>query len=317
MAPAPVLPVSTKQSVEKQTVALPGIPAILMGFALLALALWLIAKAVDSAGPSSAYPFSEGDGGNMTIAYAIGAVISTLAGIAAFAGLFIVQPNKSMVITLLGNYKGTVRKTGIWWTNPFALRSGLSLRVRTLDNDVLKVNDAVGNPVEIAAVINWQVVDTAKASFDVDEFEQFVETQAEAAVRHVASEFPYDNYEAEGFSLRGNADEVAETLRAELAQRVEVAGVAVLATRLRRLAYATEIAGEMLRRQQAAAVVAARQLIVDGAVGMVEHALARLSEREIVQLDEERKATMVSNLLVVLCSDRGAQPVVNAGTLYQ
>ena len=293
---------STTQSTERLGLGLSGPGAVVVGLAAVAGAIYLFATGANAENESP---------------YAIGGVVLTLVAVAAFAGLFIVQPNQSMVITVLGNYKGTVRKTGLWWTNPIALRKGLSLRVRTLDNDVLKVNDAVGNPVEIAAVINWQVVDTARASFDVDDFEQFVQTQAEAAVRHVASLYPYDNYEDEGFSLRAHADEVAEAMRAELQQRVEVAGIAVLAARLRRLAYATEIAPEMLRRQQAAAVVAARRLIVDGAVGMVEHALERLSERHIVELDEERKAAMVSNLLVVLCSEKGAQPVVNSGTLYQ
>lgn len=297
-----VMPVSTTQSVERLGLAASGAGAVVVGLA--------------SAG-AAIYAFATSATADSEAPWAIGGVALTLLTIAAFGGLFIVQPNQSMVITVLGNYRGTVRKTGLWWTNPIALRKGLSLRVRTLDNDVLKVNDAAGNPVEIAAVINWQVVDTAKASFDVDDFEQFVETQAEAAVRHVASQYPYDNYEDDGFSLREHADEVAEAMRAELQQRVELAGITVLAARLRRLAYATEIAPEMLRRQQAAAVVAARRLIVDGAVGMVEHALERLSDRQIVELDEERKAAMVSNLLVVLCSEKGAQPVVNSGTLYQ
>lgn len=297
-----VMPVSTSQSTERLGLALSGIGAVVIGLAAVGAAIYL---------------FAEGANASVETPYAIGGVVLALVAVTAFAGLFIVQPNQSMVITVLGNYTGTVRKTGLWWTNPIAQRNSLSLRVRTLDNDVLKVNDAAGNPVEIAAVINWQVVDTAKARFDVEDYEAFVEIQAEASVRHVASAYPYDNYEDDGLSLRANADEVADTLTRELQQRLEVAGVAVLDTRLRRLAYATEIAPEMLRRQQAAAVVAARTLIVDGAVGMVEHALARLSERQIVELDEERKAAMVSNLMVVLCSDRGAQPVVNAGTLYQ
>ena len=297
-----VMPVSTTQSTERLGLGVSGLAAVVVGLASVGGAIFAFAKSANSS--------SEG-------AYAATGVALTLLTLAAFGGLFIVQPNQSMVITVLGNYRGTVRRTGLWWTNPIALRKSLSLRVRTLDNDVLKVNDAAGNPVEIAAVINWQVVDTAKASFDVDDFEQFVETQAEAAVRHVASLYPYDNYEDDGFSLREHADEVAEAMRGELQQRVEVAGITVLAARLRRLAYSTEIAPEMLRRQQAAAVVAARRLIVDGAVGMVEHALERLSQRQIVELDEERKAAMVSNLLVVLCSEKGAQPVVNSGTLYQ
>ncbi|HUR49696.1 MAG TPA: SPFH domain-containing protein [Acidimicrobiales bacterium] len=298
-----VMPVSTTQSTERLGMAFSGVGAIAVGLLSIAVAIYLFAQ-------SEAATDAEG-------VYALGGIIFILISIAAFAGLFLVQPNQSIVITVLGKYKGTVRKPGFWWTNPISARKSLSLRVRTLDNDVLKVNDAAGNPVEIAAVINWQVVDTARASFDVEDYNKFVAIQAEASVRHVASEYPYDNYDDDGFSLRANADVVADTLTTELQQRLQVAGVAVLDTRLRRLAYATEIAPEMLRRQQAAAVVAARTLIVDGAVGMVEHALARLSERQIVELDEERKAAMVSNLMVVLCSDRGAQPVVNAGTLYQ
>ena len=245
----------------------------------------------------------------------LGVWLIVKAGVAA-RGFFIVNPNESVVLVLFGNYHGTVRTNGLHWANPLYVRRTVSLRIRNQDSDVLKVNDAAGNPVEIAAVINWQVVDTAKALFDVEEFEGYVSIQTETAVRHVASEYPYDNYDDDGLSLRGNADQVALTLQSELQDRLRVAGVAVLDTRLRRLAYAPEIAGEMLKRQQASAVVAARQLIVEGAVGMVDHALQMLSEHEIVELDEERKAAMVSNLLVVLCSDRGAQPVVNSGSLY-
>ena len=251
---------------------------------------------------------------NVWLAVAGAVVVSKAALIAR--GVYVVAPNESKVLVFFGTYKGTVRQNGFHWANPLYLRQTVSLRIRNQDSDVLKVNDAVGNPVEIAAVINWQVVDTAKALFDVEEFEGFVSIQTETAVRHVASEYPYDNYEDEGLSLRGNADQVALTLQSELQDRLRVAGVQVLDTRLRRLAYAPEIAGEMLKRQQASAVVAARQLIVEGAVGMVDHALQMLSEQKIVELDEERKAAMVSNLLVVLCSDRGAQPVVNSGSLY-
>jgi len=289
------------QSTERDTLLIKGLGVAGLGLLLLAASGGLLWQAVDRNDP----------------AYTVPAGLVFLVALACFAGLFIVQPNQAMVLTLFGGYRGTSRSTGLWWTNPFTARNSMSLRVRTLDNDVLKVNDAAGNPVEIAAVINWQIVDTARASFDVDDFEEFVQVQAEASVRHVAAEYPYDNYEDGGFSLRANADEVAATLQAELQQRLQVAGVSVLDTRLRRLAYAPEIAPEMLRRQQAAAVVAARYLIVDGAVGMVEAALSRLSERNIVELDEERKAAMVSNLLVVLCSERGAQPVVNSGSLYQ
>jgi regulator of protease activity HflC (stomatin/prohibitin superfamily) len=246
-------------------------------------------------------------------------VVSVLVGLAAglgVLGFFVNQPNQARALTLFGRYVGTVRATGFWWVNPLSRRHGVSLRIRNFDSDTLKVNDAVGNPVEIAAVINWLVADTAKAVFDVEAYQSFVEIQTEAAVRHVASEYPYDDYEEGQLSLRANADEVTATLQGELQDRLQVAGVTVLDTRLRRLAYAPEIAQEMLRRQQANAVVAARQRIVEGAVGMVETALTMLSEQHIVQLDEERKAAMVSNLLVVLCSDRGAQPVVNSGSLY-
>lgn len=244
-----------------------------------------------------------------------GAVLLGLAA-AVTAGFAINQPNQARVLTFFGRYAGTVRRDGWWWINPLTLRRKISLRIRNFDSDILKVNDAVGNPVEIAAVITWQVADTARAAFDVEDFESFVEIQTEAAVRHVASEYPYDDYEEGQASLRANADEVTATLQSELQQRLQVAGVHVLDTRLRRLAYAPEIAQEMLRRQQASAVVAARGLIVEGAVGMVQNALNLLSEKNIVTLDEERKAAMVSNLLVVLCSDRGAQPVVNSGSLY-
>jgi regulator of protease activity HflC (stomatin/prohibitin superfamily) len=244
------------------------------------------------------------------------AVLVVVVVVIGVFGFFVNQPNQAKVLTLFGRYTGTVRDTGFWWVNPLAQRRAVSLRIRNFDSDTLKVNDAVGNPVEIAAVINWQIADTAKAVFDVDSYQSFVEIQTETAVRHVASEYPYDDYEEGQLSLRANADEVTATLQHELQDRLVVAGVTVLDTRLRRLAYAPEIAQEMLRRQQANAVVAARQRIVEGAVGMVETALTMLSEQHIVQLDEERKAAMVSNLLVVLCSDRGAQPVVNSGSLY-
>lgn len=239
-----------------------------------------------------------------------------LTGIVLFPGHFINQPNQSRVVTLFGRYVGTVRENGFRWVNPFTQRKQVSLRIRTFDSDVLKVNDAVGNPVEIAAVINRQVFDTARAAFDVEDYEKFVKVQSEAAIRHVASEYPYDNVEDEGPSLRANADDVTSTLQHELQDRLDEAGVTVLDCRLRRLAYAPEIAGEMLRRQQAGAVIAARKLIVRGAVSMVQDALEQLAAENIVELDEERKAAMVSNLMVVLTADRSAQPVVNAGTLY-
>lgn len=238
-----------------------------------------------------------------------------LMGVSLFCakGVAVVPPNTAMVLTLFGRYSGTLRTDGFWWINPFANRERVSLRVRNFDSDTLKVNDAVGNPVEIAAVINWKVRDTAKAVFDVEDYEDFVSIQAEAAVRHVASEYPYDAHEDGERSLRGDADEVTATLRNELQSRIMVAGVDVLEARLRRLAYAPEIAGEMLRKQQAAAVVAARELIVDGALGMVRGALAELDASGGVALTPDQRAQLMSNLLVVLVSDRGVQPIVGAG----
>ena len=246
----------------------------------------------------------------------VAAVLLGLAGLVAVNGFVIVQPNQAKVAIFLGRYVGTVRTAGFHWVNPLTIRRHVSLRIRNLDTDVLKVNDANGNPIEISAVITWQVRDAAQAVFDVERYEGFVDIQAETAVRHVASVFPYDAYEAQQPSLSGTADQVIAILHDDLQERLDVAGVAVFDTRLRRLAYAPEIAADMLRRQQANAVVAARQRIVEGAVGMVDHALGSLSERGIIELDEERKAAMVSNLMVVLVSDRGAQPVVNSGSLY-
>jgi regulator of protease activity HflC (stomatin/prohibitin superfamily) len=244
------------------------------------------------------------------------ATLLALLLVLALNGFVVVQPNQAKVAVFLGRYLGTIRRSGFHWVNPLTTRRTLSLRIRNLDTDVLKVNDANGNPIEISAVITWQVNDAAQAAFDVEDYGGFVDIQAETAVRHVASVFPYDSYEEGQESLRGAADRVIATLQADLQERLDVAGVGVLDTRLRRLAYAPEIAADMLRRQQADAIVAARQRIVEGAVGMVDHALSSLSARDIVDLDEERKAAMVSNLMVVLVSDRGAQPVVNSGSLY-
>jgi regulator of protease activity HflC (stomatin/prohibitin superfamily) len=261
------------------------------------------------------YAFVSGVGEGMWLFVA--GVLVAMFGMFLLAGLFVNQPNQSRVVTLFGRYQGTVRENGFRWVNPLARKEQVSLRIRTFDSDVLKVNDAVGNPVEIAAVINWQVVDTARAAFDVENYENFVKVQTEAAIRHVASEYPYDNVEESGPSLRANADDVTATLQSELQDRLDEAGVSIRDCRLRRLAYAPEIAGEMLRRQQAGAVIAARKLIVKGAVSMVQDALEQLAAEHIVELDEERKAAMVSNLMVVLTSDRSVQPIVNAGTLYQ
>ena len=244
-------------------------------------------------------------------------IVWTLVLALPLTGFAMVQPNQSKVVILFGRYLGTVRRIGWIWTWPLTSKRTISLRAQNFESSVIKVNDAAGNPVEIAAVIVWRVVDTARAVFNVEKYEEFVRLQTETAVRHVASLFPYDSYEPEQRSLRANADEVMRSLHDELQGQLETAGVEVVRTQLRRLAYAPEIAADMLRRQQAEAVVAARTRIVAGAVGMVELALNRLSEQRIVELDEERKAAMVSNLLVVLCGEQRAQPVVNTGTLYQ
>ena len=230
--------------------------------------------------------------------------------------LVIVQPGHTKVVRFFGSYVGTVRRTGLWWILPLADRRSLSIRVRNFETNHLKVNDADGNPVEIAAIVVWQVADTARAVYAVDDYDNFVRVQAESALRHVATTHPYDDPAGEGTSLRGSVDVVAAELAREVAQRVTIAGVEIVEVRISHLAYAPEIAQAMLRRQQANAVVAARARIVEGSVGMVEMALARLDEHGIVELDEERKAAMVSNLLVVLCADQPASPVVNAGTLY-
>ena len=230
--------------------------------------------------------------------------------------LVIVQPGHTKVVRFFGSYVGTVRRTGLWWILPLADRRSLSIRVRNFETNHLKVNDADGNPVEIAAIVVWQVADTSRAVYAVDDYVNFVTVQAESALRHVATTHPYDDPAGEGTSLRGSVDVVAAELAREVAQRVTIAGVEIVEVRISHLAYAPEIAQAMLRRQQANAVVAARARIVEGSVGMVEMALARLDEHGIVELDEERKAAMVSNLLVVLCADQPASPVVNAGTLY-
>ena len=244
-------------------------------------------------------------------------IVWTVVLAVALTGFAMVQPNQSRVVILFGRYLGTVRRVGWIWTWPLTKKRTVSLRVQNFESSVIKVNDAAGNPVEIAAVIVWRVVDTARAVFNVEKYQEFVRVQTETAVRQVASLFPYDSYEPEQRSLRANADEVMASLHRELQGQLEAAGVEVVRTQLRRLAYAPEIAADMLRRQQAEAVVAARTRIVAGAVGMVQLALNQLSEQRIVELDEERKAAMVSNLLVVLCGEQRAQPVVNTGTLYQ
>ncbi|MFJ1593020.1 SPFH domain-containing protein [Kitasatospora albolonga] len=233
------------------------------------------------------------------------------------SGVKMVAPGEARVIQLFGRYVGTIRTDGLRWINPLTSSQKISTRIRNHETAVLKVNDAYGNPIELASIVVWKVEDTAQALFEVDDFLEFVATQTEAAVRHIAIEYPYDAHEEDGLSLRGNAEEITEKLAAELTARVQAAGVLIIESRFSHLAYAPEIASAMLQRQQAGAVVAARKLIVEGAVGMVEMALDRISEQDIVELDSERKAAMVSNLMVVLCGDRAAQPVLNTGSLYQ
>jgi regulator of protease activity HflC (stomatin/prohibitin superfamily) len=249
----------------------------------------------------------------VTVALSILLLIGPVLGL---RGLTQVAPGQARVVQLLGRYTGSIRRTGLRFVNPFTTRRPVSTRIRNHQTEVTKVNDADGNPIEIAAVVVWQVSDTAKAVFEVDSFEDFVAIQAETAVRHIANSYPYDAHEDSQVSLRDSTDEITQKLAVEIGVRVAPAGVSIVEARLSHLAYAPEIAQAMLRRQQANAVVAARKRIVEGAVGMVDLALTRLSEESIVDLDEERKAAMVSNLLVVLCADRDTQPVVNTGTLY-
>ncbi|PYI53940.1 SPFH domain-containing protein [Paenibacillus flagellatus] len=244
----------------------------------------------------------------------VGVALAVVA-VAMLTSISIIQPNQSSAIIFFGKYLGTVREGGFWLVTPFSTQKKISLRVRNFNSAKLKVNDIDGNPIEIAAVVVFRVVDTAKALFDVDNYEQFVEIQSETALRHVASKYPYDNLDRDGYSLRGNTEEVAAELAKELQSRLAVAGVEVIEARLTHLAYSTEIASAMLQRQQAAAIISAREKIVEGAVGMVQMAISRL-ERDGLTLDEERKAAMINNLMVAIVSDRSAQPVVNAGSLY-
>jgi regulator of protease activity HflC (stomatin/prohibitin superfamily) len=248
----------------------------------------------------------------------VGALVAALLlEVALMAGFFVVNPNEARVLQLFGKYVGTVKTDGFHWANPLLSKRRVSLRVRNFESSQIKVNDHDGNPIEIAAVVVWKVVDSAEALFEVNDYEHYVKVQSEAAVRNLATQYPYDAYVDGEKSLRGNTADVAEQLKAEIQERLAKAGVEVLEARINHLAYAPEIAAAMLQRQQAGAIIAARQRIVEGAVGMVEMALEMLSQRAVVELDNERKAAMVSNLLVVLCGDRNTQPVVNTGTIYQ
>ena len=233
-----------------------------------------------------------------------------------WVGFFMVHPNEAKVLQLFGKYSGTVRDSGLRWANPFFAKTRISTRVRNFESGKLKVNDSQGSPIEIAAVVVWKVVDTAEAMFEVDDFEEFVHIQSESALRDLSTSYPYEPHEGEGIALRSDPQEVANALRGEIQSRLEQAGVSVIEARISHLAYAPEIAHAMLRRQQASAIIAARTQIVSGAVGMVDMALEQLNQKRVVEFDEERKAAMVSNLLVVLCSEENAQPVLNTGSLY-
>ena len=285
---------------EKKAWVLPGFPVLLVLVVLGAAALGGFCVSIEA-----------NQGGFVLATGVLAALVLVL-----LAGLFVNPPNEARVLILFGTYVGTHRDAGFWWTNPLVTRKKISLRVRNFSGEKIKVNDLHGNPIEIAAVVVWQVTDTARASFDVEDFLSFVTVQSETALRALASEFPYDSQDEEGPSLRANPVEVANLLKTQLQARLELAGVTVLEARLTHLAYAPEIAQAMLRRQQAQAVVAARVKIVEGAVTMVQAALMALSERHIVELDEERKAVMVNNLLVALVSDKDSQPVINTGSLY-
>lgn len=284
---------------ERKGFSIAGIPMALLLLVLAAGILWLFAQGSTQSEPS----------------LLITGIILAVIGALPLSGFFQVQPNQGRVLQLFGRYTGTVRIEGLRWTNPLFSKRAVSLRIRNFDGDKIKVNDADGNPIEIAAVIVWQVVDTAEAVFEVDDYESFVHIQSESALRQMTQHYAYDAHD-ERPSLRSHGDEINEHLRAQIQERLSKAGVKVIEARISHLAYAAEIAQVMLQRQQASAIVAARERIVEGAVGMVQMALAKISEMGIVELDPERKAAMVSNLLVVLCGDRATQPVVNTGSLY-
>jgi regulator of protease activity HflC (stomatin/prohibitin superfamily) len=289
---------------ERSALRIPGLPMLVVVIALFVFGGWLTIQSLVSVDDALDVPL-----------FVASILVILLGGIVA-SGLAVIQPNQAAVVLFLGNYLGTVKSSGFQWTWPLTNRRIVSLRVQNFNSEMLKVNDAVGNPVEISAVIVWRVVDTAKAVFEVQDYEDFVRIQTETAIRHMASLYPYDSYEPDRPNLRANAEQILASLEQDLSRQLAQAGVEVQRAQLRRLAYAPEIAADMLRRQQAEAVVAARSRIVEGAVGMVDMALQRLSEGHIVDLDEERKAAMVSNLLVVLCGEGRAQPVVNTGSLY-
>jgi len=279
------------------------------GYAM--LIVLLLAIAADAYAITS---LPQGPGGTLNV---VTIILATIVFILVMPGFYMLQPNQAAAITLFGDYRGTDRTTGLRWTWPWMSKKKLSVRANNFISDKIKVNDLRGNPIDIAAQIMWRVVDTAQALFDVDDYKQFVRVQVEAAIRAIGARYPYDDFSHQEVTLRGNHDQVGAELKQELQARLAVAGITIDECGFTYLAYATEIAGAMLRRQQAQAVVAARQTLVEGAVGMVEMALASLSEKKVVELDDERRAAMVSNLMVVLCGERDTQPVVNTGTLYQ
>jgi regulator of protease activity HflC (stomatin/prohibitin superfamily) len=280
---------------------MPGLPVLLVILLAIAASFWMLIMNIgEESAPEIIFA---------AVAIAVLAFLS--------AGLFMVNPNEGKVLQLFGEYKGTAKKEGLRWANPFLTKKKVSLRVRNFESSHLKVNDIDGNPIEIAAVVVWRVVETAEAVFEVDDFEHYVKVQSEAALRNLATSYAYDAHDEQHVSLRGHTNAVADHLKREIQERLIKAGVEAMEARISHLAYAPEIAAAMLQRQQAGAIIAARQRIVEGAVGMVEMALDMLSAKSIIQLDEERKAAMVSNLLVVLCGDRNTQPVINTGTIYQ
>ena len=285
---------------ERENRGLSGLPMLL---ALLAASALCVLGVITGAGEESAPVI-------------VGSALGLLLSVFLLAGLFVVNPNEGRVLQLFGDYRGTARVPGLRWANPFYTKKRISLRVRNFESARLKVNDIEGNPIEIAAVVVWQVVDTAEAVFEVDDYNNYVKVQSEAALRNLTTSYPYDAHDDAQMSLRGHTAAVAEHLKKEIQERLARAGVEVIEARISHLAYAPEIAASMLQRQQAGAIIAARTRIVEGAVGMVEMALEMLSRRDIVDLDNERKAAMVSNLLVVLCGERSTQPIVNAGTIY-
>ena len=287
---------------EREHHGVPGLPFLLILLAVMAATFWTFLRAARADQMQVLVP----------------ALFAFFVEFLLLKGLFVVNPNEARVLQLFGNYAGTAKIAGLRWANPFYTRRKISLRVRNFESSHLKVNDKEGNPIEIAAVVVWRVVETAEATFEVDDYENYVRVQSEAALRNAATSYPYDSHDESGIlSLRGSTNAVADHLKEEVQQRLSKAGVEVIETRISHLAYAPEIAAAMLQRQQAGAIIAARQRIVEGAVGMVEMALAMLSHKGIVDLDEERKAAMVSNLLVVLCGEKAATPIVNAGTIHQ